>query len=141
MRLKLQLNYQTCHLTLKFIETELPKDDMMTVDLNTLDPKPNPMPKKTMTPRHKVKRIKKNGKIQIIQSPGVHKVKFKSSHKIADSQNTPIKSPKISCDSTVPDTGTPKSDSSKWFWGSKTQNKITKQKPWRCPRGVCHKCL
>ena len=30
----------------KFIETEAPKDDMMTVDLNTLDPKPNPMPRK-----------------------------------------------------------------------------------------------
>ena len=40
-------------------------------------------------------------------------MKFKPSHKIADSQNTPIKSPNISCDSTVPDTGIPKSDSSK----------------------------
>ena len=30
----------------KVIETEAPKDDMMTVDLNTFDPKPNPMPKK-----------------------------------------------------------------------------------------------
>ena len=30
----------------KVIETEAPKDDMMTIDLNTLDPKPNPMPKK-----------------------------------------------------------------------------------------------
>ena len=85
----------------KFIETEAPKDDMMTVDLNTLDPKPNPMPKKTMTPRHKVKIIKKNGKIQIIQFPGVHKMKFKSSHKITDSHNTPIESPNISCGSTV----------------------------------------
>ena len=40
-------------------------------------------------------------------------MKFNPSHKIADSQNTPIKSPNISCDSTVPDTGIPKSDSSK----------------------------
>ena len=99
------------------IESEAPKNDMMTVNLNTqdtqLNPKPNPIPKKTMTPRHKFKRTKKGGKIQIIQSSGVHKVKFKSSHKIADSQNTPIKSPKISCDSTVPDTGAPKNDSSK----------------------------
>ena len=90
---------------------------MVTVDLNThntqLNPKPNPLPKKTMTPRYKFKRIKKSGKVQKIQSPGVHKMKFKPSHKITDSQNTPIKSPNISCDSTVPDTGIPKSDSSK----------------------------
>ena len=66
-----------------------------------------------MTPRYKFKRIKKGGKVQKIQSPGVHKMKFKPSHKIADSQNTPIKSPNISCDSTVLDTGIPKSDSSK----------------------------
>ena len=65
----------------KVIETEAPKNDMVTVDLNTLDPKPNPMPKKTMTPRHKFKRIKKDGKVQKIQSPGVHKMKFKSSHR------------------------------------------------------------
>ena len=117
----------------KVIESEAPKNDMVIVDLKTqdtqlnpkqisipkktqdtqLNPKQNPMPKKTMTPRHKSKRIKKDGKIQKIQSPRVHKVKFKPSHKIADSQNTPIKSPKISCDFTVPDTGIPKSDSSK----------------------------
>ena len=36
-----------------------------------------------------------------------------SSQKIADSQNTPIKSPNISCDSKVLDTGIPKSDSTK----------------------------
>ena len=36
-----------------------------------------------------------------------------SSHKITDSQNTPIKSPNISCDPTVLDTGFPKSDSTK----------------------------
>ena len=40
-------------------------------------------------------------------------MKFNPSHKIADNQNTPIKSPNISCDSTVPDTGIPKSDGSK----------------------------
>ena len=71
------------------------------------------MPKKTMTPRYKFKRIKKGGKVQKIQFPGVHKMKFKPSHIIKDSQNTPIKSPNIACDSTVPDTGIPKSDSSK----------------------------
>ena len=99
------------------IESEAPKNDMVTVDLNTqdtqLNPKPNPMPKKTMTPRYKFKRIKKGGKVQKIQSPGVHKMNFNPSHKITDSQNTPIKSPEISGDSTVPDTGFPKSDSSK----------------------------
>ena len=71
------------------------------------------MPKKTMTPRYKFKRIKKGGKVQKIQSPGVHKMKFTTSHKIKDSQNTPIKSPKIACDFTALDTGIPKSDSSK----------------------------
>ena len=69
----------------KIIETEAPKNDMVTVNLDTqdtqLNPKPNPMPKKTMTPRHKFKRIKKSGKVQKIQSPGVHKMKFKSSHR------------------------------------------------------------
>ena len=91
----------------KVIETEAPKNDMVTVDLNpqdtTLYPEPNPMPKKTMTPRHKFKRIKKGGKVKKIQSPGVHKMKFKPSHKITDSLNTPIKSPNISCDPTVLD--------------------------------------
>ena len=99
------------------IESEAPKNDMVTVDLNTqdtqLNPNPNPMPKKTMTPRHKFKRIKKGGNFQKTQFPGGHKMKFKPSHKITDSQSTPIKSPNISCDSTVPDTGIPKSNSSK----------------------------
>ena len=58
----------------KVIETEAPRNDMITVDLQTqdtqLNPKQNPMPKKTMTPRHKFKRIKKGGKVQKIQSPG-----------------------------------------------------------------------
>ena len=40
-------------------------------------------------------------------------MKFTTSHKIKDSQNTPIKLPKIACDSTALDTGIPKSDSSK----------------------------
>ena len=101
----------------KVIENEAPKNDMETVDLNTqdtqLNPKPNPMPKKTMTPRYKFKRIKKSGKIQKIQSPGVPKMTFTPSHKIKDSQNTPIKSPNIACDSTALGTGIPKSDSSK----------------------------
>ena len=96
----------------KVIETEAPKDDM-TVDLNTLDPKPNPMPPKTITPRYKFKRIKKGGKVKKIKLSGVHKMKFKPSHKIKDSQNTPIKSPNIACDSTALDTEIPKSDSSK----------------------------
>ena len=69
----------------KVIETEAPKNDMITVNLNTqdtqLNPKPNPMPKKTMTPRHKFKRIKKGGKVQKIQSSGIHKIKFKNPHR------------------------------------------------------------
>ena len=101
----------------KVTESEAPKNDMVTVGLNTQDTQlnsnPNPMPKKTMTPRHNFKRIKKGGKVQKIQSPGGHKMKFKPSHKIKDSQNTPIKSPNIACDSTALDTGIPKSDSSK----------------------------
>ena len=52
-----------------------------------LNPKQNPMPIQnriqclTMTPRYKFKRIKKGGKVQKIQSPGVHKMKFKPSHR------------------------------------------------------------
>ena len=99
------------------IKTEAPKNDMITVGLKTqdtqLNPKPNPMPKKIMTPRYKCKRIKKGGKVQKIQFPRFHKMKFKPSQKITDSQNIPIKPPNISCDSTVLDTGIPKSDSSK----------------------------
>ena len=60
-----------------------------------------------MTPRYKFKRIKKGSKVQKIQSPGVHKMKFKPPHTITDSQNTLIKSPNVSCDSTVLDTGIP----------------------------------
>ena len=69
----------------KVVETEAPRNDMITVDLQTQDtqinPKQNSMPKKTMTPRHKFKRIKKGGKVQKIQSPGVHKMKFKPFHR------------------------------------------------------------
>ena len=69
----------------KVIETEAPRNDMITVDLKTqdtqLNSKQNPMPKKTMTPRHNFKIIKKGGKVQKIQSPGVHKMKFKPSNR------------------------------------------------------------
>ena len=69
----------------KVIETEAPRNDMITVDLKTqdtqLNSKQNPMPKKTMTPKYKFKRIKKGGKVQKNQSPGVHKMKFKPSHR------------------------------------------------------------
>ena len=34
------------------------------------------------------KKIRKNGKVQKVQSPGVHKMKFKHSHKIADEPKT-----------------------------------------------------
>ena len=67
----------------KVIETEAPKSDMITVDLKTQGtqlnphPKQNPMPKKTRTPRYKFKVTRKGGKVQKIQSPGVHKMKFK----------------------------------------------------------------
>ena len=65
----------------KVVETEAPRNDMITVDLKTqatqLNSKQNPMPQKTMTPRYKFKRIKKGSKVQKIQSPGVHKIKFK----------------------------------------------------------------
>ena len=69
------------------IETKAPNSDMITVDLKTqgtqLNPnqKQNPMHKKTRTPRYKFKRIKKGGKVQKIQSPGVHKMKPKPSHR------------------------------------------------------------
>ena len=67
------------------IETEAPKSDMITVDLKTqdtpLNPKQNPMPRKTRTPRYKFKRIKEGGKVQKIQSLGVHKMKFKPSYR------------------------------------------------------------
>ena len=46
-----------------------------------LNPKQNPMPKKTMTSRYKFKKIKKGGKVQKFQSPGVHKMNFKPSHR------------------------------------------------------------
>ena len=117
----------------KVTETEAPKNDMITVELKTqgtqLNPKQKPMSKKTMTPRYKFKRIKKGGKVQKIQSTGVHK--------ITDSQNTPITSPNISCDSTVLDTSIPKSDSSKnGFRGprhkTKLQNKVIEDVQGEC---------
>ena len=121
------------------IKTEAPKNDMITVDLNTLDtqlnPKPNSMPKKTMIPRYKFKRIKKGGKVQKIQFPRVHKRKFKPSHKITDSQNTPIKSPNISCDSTVSDTGIPEGDSSKMVLGVQNTKQNYKTKALKMSKG------
>ena len=65
------------------IGTEAPKNDMVTINLNTQDTplKPKPNPKKIMTPRHIFKRIKKAGKIQKIQPPRVHTMKFKPSHR------------------------------------------------------------
>ena len=39
------------------------------------------MPKKTRIPRYKFKVTKKGGKVQKIQSPGFHKMKFKPSHR------------------------------------------------------------
>ena len=67
----------------KVIGTEAPKNDMGTVNSNIQDTqlKPKPNPKMIMTPRHIFKRIKKAGKVQKIQSPGVHKMKFKPSHR------------------------------------------------------------
>ena len=63
------------------IENETLKSDMITVDLKNqgtqLNSNPNPMPKRTKTPRYKFKKIKKGGKVQKIQSPGVHKMKSK----------------------------------------------------------------
>ena len=123
----------------KVTESEAPKNDMVTVDVNTHDtqliPKPNPMPKKTMTPRYKFKRIKKGGKVQKIQFPGVHKMKFKPSHKIKDSLNTPIKSPNIACDSTALDTGIPKSDSSKMVLEVQDTKQIYKTKALKMSKG------
>ena len=67
------------------IETEAPRNDRITIDLKTQDtqinPKQSPIPKKTMTLKYKFKEIKKGGKVQKIQSPRVHKMKFKSSHR------------------------------------------------------------
>ena len=139
LKLKLPLSYQTYHLTLK-----VPKNDMMTVNLNSrdtqLNPKPNPVPRKTMTPRCKYKRIKKSGKVQKIQSPGVHKMKFKPSHKNTDSQNTPIESPNISCDSTALDAGISKSDSTKMVLEVQDTKQNYTTKPLKMSKGVCHKC-
>ena len=134
-----QLDPKQKPITERATEAEAPKNDMVTVDLNThdtqLDPKPNPMPKKTMTPRHKFKRIKKGGKVQKIQSPGVHTMNFNPSHKITDSQNTPIKSPNISCDSTILDTGIPKGDSSKMVLEVQDTKQNYKTKALKMPKG------
>ena len=51
----------------KVVETETPRNDIITVDLKTqdtqLNSKQNPMPKKTMTPKYKFTRIKKGSKV------------------------------------------------------------------------------
>ena len=57
---------------------------MITVDLKAQgtqlnpNPKQNPMPKRTRTPRSKFKRIKEGGKVQKIQSFGVHKMEVQT---------------------------------------------------------------
>ena len=57
----------------KVIENEAPKDDMMTVDLNTLDPKPNPRPEKiikTEAPKNDMVTIDLNSQdTQLIPKP------------------------------------------------------------------------
>ena len=65
------------------IGTEAPKNDMVTVNLNNqvTQLNPNPNPKKTVTPKSRFKRIKKSGKVQKIQPPRVHTMKFKPSHR------------------------------------------------------------
>ena len=88
-----------------------------------------------MTLRHKFKRLRKGGKVQKIESPGVHKMKFKPSHKITDSQNTPIKSTNISCDSTVLDTRIPKSDSAKMVLEVQDTKQNYKTKSLKMPKG------
>ena len=88
-----------------------------------------------MTPRHKFKRIKKNSKVKKIQLPGVLKIKVKPSHKIKDSQNTPIKSPNIACDSTVSDTGIPEGDSSKRVLGVQNTKQNSKTKSLKMSKG------
>ena len=136
---KSQLDPEQNSMPEKIIETEAPKNHMVTVDLNThdtqLNPKPNPIPKKTMTPRYKFKRTKKGGKVQKIQSPGGDKMKFKPSHKITDSHNTPTESPNISHDSTVPDTGILKSDSSKMVLGVQDTKQNYKTKALKMSKG------
>ena len=117
----------------KVTESEAPKNDMVTVDLNThdtqLNPKPNPMPKKTMTPRYKFKRIKKGGKVQKIQFPGVHKMKFKPSHKIKIAKTLQLSHQIYHVTPQFLTLESLRVIVQKWFWRSKTQNKITKQRP------------
>ena len=62
-------------------------------------------------------------------------MKFKLSHKITDSQNTPIKLPNVSCDSTVLDTGIPKSNSSKMVLEVQDTKQIYKTKSLKMSKG------
>ena len=75
-----------CHTAVtKVIETEAPRNDMITVDLQNQDSQLNskqyPIPKKIIPPKYKSKRMKKYGNIQKIQFPGVYKMKFKPSQR------------------------------------------------------------
>ena len=78
-----------------------------------------------------------NGKLCCNKNP----VGPASSHKIADSQNTPIKSPNISCDSTVLDTGIPKSDSSKMVLEVQDTKHNYKTKALKMSKGSVPQCL
>ena len=87
------------------------------------------MPKKTMTPRYKFKRIKKGGKVQKIQSPGVHKMKFKPSHKIKIAKTLQLSHQIYHVTPQLLTLESLRVIVQKWFWKSKTQNKITNQRP------------
>ena len=68
----------------KAIETEAPRNDMITVDLKIQDTQiiQNRIQcLRRLTPRYKFKRFKKGGKVKKIQSPGAHKMKLKPSHR------------------------------------------------------------
>ena len=77
------MSSQSCHLTLRLLALKLHRNDMVTVNLNNqvTQLNPNPNPKKTVTPKSKLKRTKKIGKVHKIQPPRVHKMKFKPSHR------------------------------------------------------------
>ena len=69
----------------KVIKTEAPKNDMMTVNLITQDTQLNPNQiqclRRLWHQKYRFTRIKKSGKVQKIQSPRTHKMKFKPSHR------------------------------------------------------------
>ena len=94
----------------KVIGNEAPKNDMIAVGLKTqdrqLDPKQNPMPKKvieTETPKNDMVTVNLNTQdTQLNPKPNLMPKKTLESLKVIVQ---------------------------KWFWRSKTQNKITKQRP------------